>query len=426
MGCLYCGKDIGPFRLLRGDEFCSPVHQKLYGDRLGKALGRMREAEPQPAGVAGFVLKMPMQDGNRRRLTAAWDLASSDHPIRLQTSCPVAIAPHLGSRTKILSSPLPGSPPEHKFDPSLEPLSRSLRMPGLAPGTLAGVERTAGRRSAANSVGIQHYDRPQKPTWQRTPSAPAPVSGATPVLRLPSLRIAAAEFETMGNRSEPPLIGKWMRVHGPAVAFCDTRPSGDYRLATGMRLALPPGLDLAIDQPQMAPSKRHKVSGAGLSIVPSRSRLETAPLPLLGPEAIAVRYPGLAVLNPAEDLLKHLRIAPPAELATIPRAAPGGVPAVGAGVRHCTDPPLARGSRRPRCRNHTDLDSCPDRPAGNGLGRHSARTPRSFDAGGHRTRDGGACSCAGRPGAAPRRTAGRRFAVGRGDGARSVRCLASS
>ena len=66
MGCLYCGKEIGAFRLLRGDEFCTPAHRKLYGDRLGKALGRMSELEPQPIGMAGFTLQMPLQIGNRR------------------------------------------------------------------------------------------------------------------------------------------------------------------------------------------------------------------------------------------------------------------------------------------------------------------------------------------------------------------------
>jgi len=64
---LYCGKDIGAFRLLRDSEFCSIVHRKKYGERLGKALHNI--AEPEPA---------PKKKGSKDAQTGAWSLASGE------------------------------------------------------------------------------------------------------------------------------------------------------------------------------------------------------------------------------------------------------------------------------------------------------------------------------------------------------------
>src|SRR5438105_2006039 len=66
MGCLYCGKQIGPFRLLRDSEFCSSVHRKSYGERLGRALGQIGAPEAAPAGIAHFRPDFPIQAGNNR------------------------------------------------------------------------------------------------------------------------------------------------------------------------------------------------------------------------------------------------------------------------------------------------------------------------------------------------------------------------
>src|SRR3954447_20758491 len=66
MGCLYCGKQIGPFRLLRDSEFCSSVHRKSYGARLGRALGQIGAPEAAPAGIAYFRPDFPIQAGNSR------------------------------------------------------------------------------------------------------------------------------------------------------------------------------------------------------------------------------------------------------------------------------------------------------------------------------------------------------------------------
>ena len=72
MHCLYCGKEIGAFRLLKDREFCRADHRKKYGSRLGKAIHQMAEPEPPPADVATFVCKMPVQAGNESCSIALW------------------------------------------------------------------------------------------------------------------------------------------------------------------------------------------------------------------------------------------------------------------------------------------------------------------------------------------------------------------
>jgi hypothetical protein len=69
---LYCGKEIGAFRLLKDREFCRPDHRKKYGSRLDRALHQLAAPEPPPAGIAEFVLKMPLQSSEARATMGLW------------------------------------------------------------------------------------------------------------------------------------------------------------------------------------------------------------------------------------------------------------------------------------------------------------------------------------------------------------------
>jgi hypothetical protein len=68
---LYCGKEIGTFRLLKDREFCRPDHRRKYGNRLGRAINQLSEPEPPPAAPADFVPQMPLQQGVTER-SFAW------------------------------------------------------------------------------------------------------------------------------------------------------------------------------------------------------------------------------------------------------------------------------------------------------------------------------------------------------------------
>ena len=91
MRCLYCGKEIGAFRTLRDSEFCSAPHRKKYGERLGKALHDIAAPAPAPAGIAGFLLQMPLQTG-RHASTAYLREPDSRDFIRASFGWPFAIA----------------------------------------------------------------------------------------------------------------------------------------------------------------------------------------------------------------------------------------------------------------------------------------------------------------------------------------------
>jgi hypothetical protein len=89
--CLVCGKEIGAFRLLRDREFCSNDHRRKYGDRLGKALHQIAEPEPAPAGIATFVVKLPVQTGAESPIIASWIWPDSVNAAQSFTSWPMAV-----------------------------------------------------------------------------------------------------------------------------------------------------------------------------------------------------------------------------------------------------------------------------------------------------------------------------------------------
>ena len=62
-----------------------------YGERLGKALHEIAAPEPAPAGVAGFLDQMPLQQGNLRRSSNQWQTVGARNRIRTGTRWPLTI-----------------------------------------------------------------------------------------------------------------------------------------------------------------------------------------------------------------------------------------------------------------------------------------------------------------------------------------------
>jgi hypothetical protein len=96
VGCLYCGKEIGAFRQIRDNEFCSDVHRKQYGARLGRALGKIAAPEPPPAPVAPFRFSWPLQTGKSDFLLA--DLIPHAHTTRISGDWPVTVPAAYGGQ----------------------------------------------------------------------------------------------------------------------------------------------------------------------------------------------------------------------------------------------------------------------------------------------------------------------------------------
>ena len=92
MACLYCGKEIGPFRLLRDKEFCCSGHRQGYKKRLGKALDQLSAHEPPPAPLATFVPYKPFV-GNNNTLSQVLTFERHSPEIRLLNTWPLAIVP---------------------------------------------------------------------------------------------------------------------------------------------------------------------------------------------------------------------------------------------------------------------------------------------------------------------------------------------
>jgi hypothetical protein len=91
VSCLYCGKVIGAFRLLRDSEFCCEPHRQKYGNRLGKALHVMLAPESAPAGVADFLDQMPYQQGNCASTLIPWHVVEARRRIRTGSHWPLSI-----------------------------------------------------------------------------------------------------------------------------------------------------------------------------------------------------------------------------------------------------------------------------------------------------------------------------------------------
>src|SRR5260370_14975294 len=92
MGCLYCGREMGGFRLLRDSEFCNSSHRKKHGERLNRALHEMAAPEPAPAGMAGSKAQWPAQEGVCSAILNRWQFGK-DYPTLLQRFAMTAAPP---------------------------------------------------------------------------------------------------------------------------------------------------------------------------------------------------------------------------------------------------------------------------------------------------------------------------------------------
>ena len=235
MCCLYCGKDIGAFRLLRDSEFCSIVHRKKYGERLGKALHNIAEPEPAPAGIAGFCVQMPVQQGNTFHILIPWHTDPRLTGIRTGAKWPLTIdstdaksdtLPECQPRTSPQSpnaASVEGPPLIERWmaAPSAEPVATFLQASAVT--IPAFTLRTA--RFAAALTPTAVADHPSHAlatngTWMPAPG-PEPVAAfvqasaalaSAPMHRLPRL---VAELASRQAQHPPAACDRGMPAPGP-------------------------------------------------------------------------------------------------------------------------------------------------------------------------------------------------------------------
>ena len=213
MGCLYCGKEIGPIRILRDREFCTPAHRERYRERLGRALDRAGENQLQPPGLVDFAIAWPTREGSHRFAEFPPIFTASYPPLSRGLSSSISLAPLLTESAARLA-PFHAEPPPQGVRSGQEiPVS-------LIPRTLL-----PSPPAAALWQSFEHADepRPVAPRLSAPASLPVPPCPPAPAaielrLSLPGPLLAEAEELAAIYEEEPPPCNTPVRCSSPAPA----------------------------------------------------------------------------------------------------------------------------------------------------------------------------------------------------------------
>ncbi len=257
MCCLYCGKEIGAFRLLRDSEFCSVLHRQKYGERLGKALHNIAAPEAAPASAAGFLVHMPLQQGNRTSTLNLWQTGTGRKRVRLGAQWPLTIDISDGtSQATSEPAPVPECPPVEcppqceRWVPASAPEPVAAFVQASAAPTPAYAWSTARFTAALEPVAqvdVARHAPAACDLWKPAP-APEPVAAfvqasaaPTPAYTWSTLRLAAAlEPATVvdGARRTPAACDIWMPAPAPEPAAAFVQASAAPSPARTLRLPL--------------------------------------------------------------------------------------------------------------------------------------------------------------------------------------------
>jgi hypothetical protein len=317
--------------MLRDSEFCCTLHRKKYGERLGKALHEIAAPAPAPAGVAGFLIRMPLQPGkhastltlqtasSRSRFRACgWPLTADLSDVLSDT---LSDAP--GEPAPVADSAPVGCPPRSErcmSAPPPEPVAAWLHASAaLAP---AGTPRAPRFAAAINFTPLLDRAPGAPPLCQQWLPAPAvePVAAwlhfsaaLAPAGTPRAPRFAAAiNFTPLPDRAPgaPPLCQRWLPA--PAV-----EPVAAWLHASA---ALAP-----------ADTPRAPRFAAAINFTPLPDRVPGAPplcqrwLPAPPPEPVAAWLHASAALAPA-DTPRAPRFAAAINFTSLPDRAPGAPP----------------------------------------------------------------------------------------------------
>jgi hypothetical protein len=314
VACLYCGKEIGPFRLLRDDEFCCNIHRKRYGDRLGRALDWMGEPDAAPAGIAGFQATLPPLEGSRREAIVVLEFGETRPEIQISDTCPVAIGPVLGAALKQPEwtlTPVPALNDCHRASASYSRARRTIVLPALAVRPVEGLPAPEELVSYASQLA-------------------GPAAMAYRAADSPGQPIARAQFVFGAAPAMPPqapILGgaRGIRTAGP-VLDPNTQPEEALLPPATERSETPypaPAVRLPSLESTEAESQRFHAFGARAvraagPVHASQPQPVEAILPLTT-EPSAIPYPQPAAVLPAvaklEDVASIKTSAPAAELA---------------------------------------------------------------------------------------------------------------
>ena len=253
MACLFCGKDIGPIRLLRDSEFCSPKHRKQYKDRLQKVLVRVGEPETVPCGVAPFQDSLRPVAGRCAKAEVEFDFGSAKHRVRLPQSWSLEIPSVHGavfSRFEVSASDWAAQKPALSYRSDALPYFDGSTAGLLAlpqPKLGAVVLRSADGELLSQPVALEYRaGRAEAPVARSV--TPVPLARAnSPVL--PGFALLAAECEEIRQEAQPAPAETWMSTAAPEPAASAGQPSLSEPIAARADLHVPMELPEPANQP---------------------------------------------------------------------------------------------------------------------------------------------------------------------------------
>lgn len=274
MACLFCGKDIGPIRLIRDREFCSPKHRKQYKDRLQKVLVRVGEPETVPVGMAPFEDPVRPLAGYTGSSLATFDFSTSPHRTHVPQDWTVEI-PEAGggvfAKFSLTAYDLAAGFAPRRHEPDALPYfgkNARARLLALPPAPVQAVRLRSLQGSLLSPPILLDYRAPDSAAHAAKPAATPLSAPQARDLALPGFALPAADCEELARAAEPhaePVpkpVEAWMP--GPALqpAAVDARPSLTGAIPAAAFLRLPEALPAGIQTPQPvaeeAPAPAHE------------------------------------------------------------------------------------------------------------------------------------------------------------------------
>jgi hypothetical protein len=321
LGCLFCGKEIGPFRLIRDREFCSTAHRRNYGERLGKALGEIAAPEPPPAGIAAFIECLHVQEGYHAYTGVSCGFEQYSHPVRQRSGFPVTIPQTMGSSAAtMICEPVGGPALEtyarvsatDSFSSTLNALN-ALRLPEAA------IARSALRSSvqlaaiaahaAAGNTAAQWLDQEcvEFAPSMRLPELPFErLHTLQPDANLQAQPLAAAkplDFTLAKLAARPVFLG---HTAGPSIPFAMPAAAlpGVFAAGPAALARIPLAEAAAFASMAPAPAANLTVSLPGFAIAAARSDDYDSAEEQITTPALCEKFMPAPVADPAETYLR--------------------------------------------------------------------------------------------------------------------------
>lgn len=309
MGCLLCGKDIGPLRLLRDDEFCSSAHRNRYKERLGRALDSISRPEPPPAPVASFRTLLQPIDG---KLSYRWLVSGFDqkiHDVEFHAECPVVVDPVLGGFVKALRGP-DARNRDARFQSNADPIRQTSLLALTL--ELAPEEKPAAPAPAIPKVAARTVTEPIP--------AMAPLCASALAVPVESMVVWASADSVASGEARAPrnslaiVAASAKPMPNPAAHFAPLPPSAVESLLTwsSARSILPeirlPQMNLAVIAEQHV-EETPELAGACASLpaVPVEAMVAWSSAGAIAAEAV---LPGAPVISKAGHFFPRLAVPP--------------------------------------------------------------------------------------------------------------------